>query len=36
MFLKNSLNKIENAKLERAKESAQAQFLNEGLNTGLH
>ena len=30
LFLKSSLNKIENKRLDRAKESAQAQFLNEG------
>ena len=29
MLLKSSLNRIENKKLERAKESAQTQFLNE-------
>src|SRR5882724_203720 len=30
LFLKSSLNKIGNKKVERAKDSAQAQFLNEG------
>jgi len=30
MFFKSSLNKMQNEKLECAKESAQTQFLNEG------
>ena len=30
LFLKSSLNKIGNEKLEKEKDSAQAQFLNEG------
>jgi len=30
LFLKSSLNKIENEKTRRATESAQAKFLNEG------
>jgi len=36
LFLKSSLNKIENEKLEKPKESAQAQFLNEGERCSKH
>jgi len=39
LFLKSSLNKIGNEKLEKAKESAQAQFLTKekhDQNIGLH